>query len=202
MINIYSWRVSKYNPKHRNEFGHYLKNDWTSFSDIGKVFNGEKLTYYDYFRVESNYVKVVASFMEFLKLKKLKVLNLERNNVIHNEENINLYEYERHNTFLNEPKVDYSFAIHPVYYKVYKDLPNIVSEGMELNIMSAQVATSLILRDLFWCKLVSGNKLQIHFGFDFYMYIVSENKCFPLINRLRAHSKLFIEEFPSPFLEQ
>ncbi|SDW87482.1 hypothetical protein SAMN05444487_10773 [Marininema mesophilum] len=29
------WRVKKYNPANRNKAGHYLKNEWTSFSEIG-----------------------------------------------------------------------------------------------------------------------------------------------------------------------
>ncbi len=32
----FMWRVTKYNPTFRDENGTYIKDEWTSFSDIGK----------------------------------------------------------------------------------------------------------------------------------------------------------------------
>ena len=41
----YQWRVTKYNPKFRDEFGHYtLIEEWTCPSQIGKTINGKKFT--------------------------------------------------------------------------------------------------------------------------------------------------------------
>ena len=46
--------ISKYDIKYRNELGVYLRDDWTSFFDIGKVWEGELLTREEYERVEKN----------------------------------------------------------------------------------------------------------------------------------------------------
>ena len=41
-------RFSKYDIKYRNELGHYLRDDWTSISDVGKVCEDELLTMEEY----------------------------------------------------------------------------------------------------------------------------------------------------------
>lgn len=33
------YRISKYNPCNRDEQGRYIINEWTSYSDIGKLYN-------------------------------------------------------------------------------------------------------------------------------------------------------------------
>ena len=48
---MYSWRIAKYNPKYRNNKGAFVKNEWTSFSDIDKIFNGKKLTLENYIKI-------------------------------------------------------------------------------------------------------------------------------------------------------
>lgn len=37
-----SWRITKYDPKDRDQNGVFLKESWTSFSDVGKVVDGSK----------------------------------------------------------------------------------------------------------------------------------------------------------------
>ncbi|QEM82670.1 hypothetical protein [Halomonas binhaiensis] len=53
-----------------------------------------------------------------------------------------------------------------------------------------------VLREDAWCKLVSKD-LQIHFGYDFYMYLVSNS---PIDKSTHTNSLLNIEEFRSPYL--
>ncbi|WP_303817260.1 hypothetical protein [Actinobacillus minor] len=52
-----------------------------------------------------------------------------------------------------------------------------------------------ILREEFWCKLVH-KKCQFHFGYDGYMYCVSEIDLFEFLIKI---SKLHIEKYPSPY---
>lgn len=61
-----------------------------------------------------------------------------------------------------------------------KDLPNIIS---------------CILREDIWCKLVH-RKCQFHFGYDFYMYCISQQDLFEF---LKNNSKLNIEKYKSPY---
>ena len=90
----YQWRVTKYNPKYRNEFGHYtLIEEWTCPSEIGETINGKEFTLDEYLRVEAAYIHSVLNFMEESNVDSLRVLQLESNRL--EEEKISpLYEKE------------------------------------------------------------------------------------------------------------
>ncbi len=53
---MFDWRVTKYDPKNRDHNGWYVKDEWTDYSDIGKSFEGKRLTFWEYFNVESKYI--------------------------------------------------------------------------------------------------------------------------------------------------
>jgi hypothetical protein len=42
---MYNWRITKYNPAYRDNAGCYLKDEWTSISDIGNIYDREVITY-------------------------------------------------------------------------------------------------------------------------------------------------------------
>ena len=75
---MFQWRITKYNPKYRNERGTYLKNEWISFSDIGKIFDQSKLTFDKYLKIENSYINAINYFMDCLKLDKIIVTNLRK----------------------------------------------------------------------------------------------------------------------------
>ena len=60
---MFCWRITKYDPKYRDSRGAFLKNDWISFSEVGDIFEGKKLTIEDYLKVENAYVASVILFM-------------------------------------------------------------------------------------------------------------------------------------------
>ena len=60
---MFSWRITKYNPQYRNASGFYLKNDWTSFSDMGKIFDEEELTFKKYLIIGNYYIETIILFM-------------------------------------------------------------------------------------------------------------------------------------------
>ncbi|MBK7468927.1 MAG: hypothetical protein IPJ43_20270 [Saprospiraceae bacterium] len=49
-----SFEVMKYNPIYRDSSGKYIKDEWTDYSDIGKILNGVVLTFLDYKRLKIN----------------------------------------------------------------------------------------------------------------------------------------------------
>ena len=49
------WQITKYDPKNRDEHNRYLKDEWTEYGDIGNLFDGKKLTFAEYFNIESKY---------------------------------------------------------------------------------------------------------------------------------------------------
>ncbi len=56
-------RISKYDPKYRAN-GIFIGDDWTSVSEIGQCFNGEKLTKEQYVCVERKYADCILELCE------------------------------------------------------------------------------------------------------------------------------------------
>ena len=73
---MYHYKISKYNPK-MFENGHYTLDEWTEYSDIGKVFNNQKLTLKDYCVVELNYINFIKDVIDFIKADKFYIKDLE-----------------------------------------------------------------------------------------------------------------------------
>lgn len=74
---MHHYRVTKYNPDHRDATGAYVRDDWTSFGDIGRAFHGITLSRDEYLRVESAYVGVAMTFLEEDRSPDLHVVGLE-----------------------------------------------------------------------------------------------------------------------------
>lgn len=168
----YAWRITKYNPALRNSQGHYLAEDWTSFSEIGKFFAAKQLTYEDYLSCESAYASSVLSFLSEAGLSSLHVAELENRNVAYVEA-----EYLRDIVFQPAKlRVDSIMRV--------SDLEDIVR---------------LNLREVLWCKLIETDNFYVHFGWDYYMYIGSTSPSSGAITHAEGRG-LFVEEMASPYL--
>jgi len=67
------YRITKYNPKKRNKFGHYLdKDEWTEFSEVGT-----NVTLKECEAVEASYIQSAKDFIISCGIEKLKVVALE-----------------------------------------------------------------------------------------------------------------------------
>lgn len=71
------YRISKYDPQFRVN-GAYQKNEWTSVSDIGKVFDDGVLTLAEYLRVENEYIQFCLNAMKAAGVTGLSVCALLR----------------------------------------------------------------------------------------------------------------------------
>lgn len=172
---MFSYRITKYDPKFRNALGHFLNNDWTSISEIGKKFDEKELTFEDYKRIEDAYVQAIMLFMDFLKLSSLKVTYLEK----HGKR--------------PSPDIYRSKTMLELYKKIFV--------GQELDKSEVSDAARLMLRETLWCKLESEDKMFVHFGWDYYMFIGSSEKPTESMIVTIEKSDLFVEEFESPYLE-
>ncbi len=146
---MYSYRIVKYDYSNLEQ----LKNEWTSFSDIGKSVSLE-----EYLATEKQYIDVVLYISNQLGIKEYFIKSIEYS----------------------------SNELHSVY-----------TEGQLIKIDKLSSIMKHILREKIWCKLVF-EKNEIHFGYDYYMYFVSEKA-------LKIDTKLFslnISEFKSPYLEE
>lgn len=54
---MYKYQISKYNPKYRDDNGIYLKEDWISYVDIGKIYYGREFSKNDYINTEDQYCR-------------------------------------------------------------------------------------------------------------------------------------------------
>lgn len=166
---MYSWRISKYNPKYRDDKGFYQKEEWTAYSDIGKYFGGSLLTFEEYLATETSYISSIQLFLEFLGISRLQIFDLEK--------------YGDH---LDNQDVD-EFAT--IYNAIHK---NDILEKKQLD-----VVYRLALREYLWCKL-ENDEFFIHFGYDYYMYIGCSQMCTEIIEKLSGLG-LFVEEIQSPY---
>jgi hypothetical protein len=64
MAFLHRYRLTKYDPKLRDERGAYIGDDWTMCSQIGESFGGVRLTLPRYLDVEAQHLVAVASFIE------------------------------------------------------------------------------------------------------------------------------------------
>ena len=70
------FRMSKYNPKYR-ENDIYSKDEWTSISDIGDIFNGKVFTQSEYLKIEGRYIACIAEIIRVNKVANCMIDSLE-----------------------------------------------------------------------------------------------------------------------------
>jgi hypothetical protein len=172
---MFSWRVTKYNPDYRDEFGRYKKSEWTSFCEIGKIFDGRKLTKDDYVIFENAYIDAIIAFMDCIGLTSFMVKDVEK---------------KSNNTILKEESEFYSHEI----VSFYEEL----KENDVLSKKEIEYLARLVLREDLWCKLENSDNMFVHFGYDYYMYIGSNRGCEDAVNKVKE-GRLYVETFVSPY---
>lgn len=168
---MYYYRITKYNPENRNSKGHYIANEWTSVKDIGNIYSNKELTLSDYVLVEEKYIDAVTTIMTEAKIKRLKIQEFEK------------YEYSG----IIDGNSDFLI-------NMYDSL----AEGMMIEKQNLSSVVKLILREIVWAKLVNPS-LEIHFGYDYYMYVCSEYPLSLAVEQV-IESGLFVESIRSPYL--
>lgn len=158
------WRVTKYNPKYRDDQGCYIKDEWTCPSQVGTIVEGKIFTWDEYIKVENEYVNAIQIFMDCLGLNILSV------------------------SFL----VKY-WPIEPNEHHTSRmiDIHNKLKDGQILSREDIDNVVRLILRNDLGCKLRSDD-LEVHFGWDYYMYIGSKELCESAISKIEKMG-LYVE---------
>lgn len=169
---MFSYRIIKYNPIYRNEQGAYSKDDWISISDIGKCFENKILSSEEYIKIETAYVNAILAFMKCLEIKSLVLTNLEKK---FDPEKASLYPQEIIDQFYS------------------------IKNNQTLDVERVAIIAKLILRENIWGRFAN-EKMFVHFGYDYYMYIGSKKACPRTIFQIEQ-AGLFVEEFESPYLE-
>jgi hypothetical protein len=172
LLPMKSWRITKYNPAFRDERGAYLKDEWTSVSDVGKPYDGAALTFEEYRKTEDAYVSTALSFVSEAGLNALTITYLETYGVA-------------------EARAD---DLQGIAFD-----PKLVKQGLALSREAIADVCRLVLREILWCKLESECGFYIHFGYDYYMYVGSPVPSEKAIAHGRQQG-LFVEEMVSPYL--
>jgi hypothetical protein len=76
-LALFAFRVTKYDPAHRDRLGAYTRDEWTSVSHIGRAFASVVLTEAEYRRVEDAYATAAVAFLREAGVPALAVAGLE-----------------------------------------------------------------------------------------------------------------------------
>ena len=169
----YQWRITKYNPAYRSKQGCYTNNEWTSFYDVGKNYSGRVFAIEEYLQVEEKYVNAIINLMLAAKVPYLVVRNL--------------YKWEQDFKFMEY----YSNRMIKLY--------NCVKNGYEIQGEDLREMIKLVLRENLGCQLFNNSNMYVHFGYDYYMYVGTNNSCSDTLEEIRKDG-LFVEQCKSPYL--
>lgn len=151
------YRISKYNPLLRDERGCFIGEDWTSFSDIGKKYNGKVLTNLQYIDVEAKYMDAIITVLHQSQVNTMIVEKLEKQFSASTLKKM----LGRYN--LQFTQLDAEFVSQ-------------IKNGLRLDMTEIKKTVMLVLRDCFWCELLSETgEVKIEFGYDYYVYIQGVN---------------------------
>ena len=174
---MYYYRITKYNPKYRDEYGAYTKDEWIDISCIGHTDAGVLLTGSEYLRVEENYWNTIAYLLELCGVKRMRITSLEkRSEVMH---------------------MRFMFSEYRTMY--LDDLHKAIKGKKPIGISEIEIMSRLCLRTHAWCRLVGKRNTFIHFGYDYYMYFGTSID--HEIDKERVPKGIFIENFKSPYLK-
>lgn len=153
------------------------KNEWTSFTDIGKP--EYSLSFEQYLNFENMYIQVISN-----------LININDNDslIITNFESIPMLAYEVDNL---SPIVKKTY-IEDYNSEIYKKLYNHIKlfTGSEFNFLMR-----ILLRDEAWYRIIV-NSYMIDVGFDYYVHIYTDKEL--PIHTINSHS-LYIEKYNFPF---
>ena len=59
-----SHEIVKYRPEFYDKKGRYQKDEWTSFSDVGKEYEGRIVTMEEYLEIENRFISITHAILE------------------------------------------------------------------------------------------------------------------------------------------
>ena len=147
-----TYRITKFNPKKRNEEGHFLDDsEWTAISDIGKS-EYRNVSFEEYEKIETAYVESITIILDEKNVTSLKIDSLEL-----------------HNTFADFEKYKKDGRLKNINVDFNKEIATL-ENGNILNLTEIQKMARLILRETVWMNLLEP-EFKITFGYDYYMYV-------------------------------
>jgi hypothetical protein len=144
------WRISKYDPAWRDENYAYLRDEWNSVGDIGRSFEGVTLDAATYLATETALVEAVRAFMADADVQALTVTGFEGPSP---------EDYER----LDKGALPDS---HELAWRMRQ-----LHESDEVTGPVIDQVLRLLLRQVFWCRLVDAQRFAVHCSEYLYVHI-------------------------------
>ncbi|MER5624017.1 hypothetical protein ABT061_23575 [Streptosporangium sp. NPDC002544] len=173
----YQFRVTKYDPRLRDDRGVFTGNDWTSIGEIGEVFDGQVLTRERYEQVESAYLKAVELFAQESGITRLAV----RTPGIWRD--------------ISSGRLlpDYGPAASELSSEDFYD-------GREVPLAVAlELVRAMLREDGVWCLLEAEGRFGIAAGWDYYLYVSTHRPCSQAIDQVRRLGLFVDENHTSPY---
>lgn len=167
------YRVSKYDPDFRLPNGAYQRDEWTSVSDVGRVFDGRVVTCSEYLLAEASYVQAVQCFMNQSGQTTLRVAGLEVGDLCFDGLPCGLAD-------------ETGMRVRAVV------------DGAQVSGSELDWIVRLALREALWCRLMGDDGFYVHFGYDYCLLIGCD-----LLNAAppQLPPGIFAELFESPWPE-
>lgn len=169
------YRISKYNPAFRDKNDRYVKEGWTSYSDIGKCYEGNFFEIDEYIDMEEKYIQTLMLIIDENRITTLQVCEVEQNFTI---SEIQSMLKSKGLSILDEEK-------------------SILEHLKERDLIKRNeiwLIIKLVLRECIWCNLK--NKLDdfvIEFGYDYYMYVKCDEISHEIVFKIQENG-LFVEQ--------
>lgn len=172
-INMYRYRITKYNPKFRDEKGKYIKQEWTSVWDIENKNSNVILKFDEYINYESKYVDCVYKILNYYNIKFLTINNLEKPIGITRK--------------ISSQQLQELIG-KDLECELYKN----ITDNQKIIYSNIEDIIKMIFREELWCNLNDTSLgLTFQFGYDYYMY-VNSNFNIPFEN-IPVDNGIFIE---------
>jgi len=142
------YRITKYNPKFRDEHDRYQVDDWTAAADVGKQFPGGVLSFAEYMRTEDAYVASLLQAWELAGRPEMTIAGFEANELR-----------------LSKAHLAKTPELRVIIEEPLPEEGQVLREQAEI-----ERVIRLVLREFIWCKLKSSSDFYAHFGWDYYMY--------------------------------
>ena len=154
--------IIKYDPQNRDEKGIYTKDEWTSHSDIGKIYNGSLFSQEDYEKTESQYIQAFFEILSYFHSSNVYVKHIFKIS--------KFIDFKRSkDTFLYDTYMSVQIG------DVLSD-PIVISKLIQLRLREYIGELEL--------TIPSAIRSEIIFGFDYYMYLYTDKEVSSLLDKI------------------
>ncbi len=195
---MYKYRISKYNPKFRSFTGKYINDEWTSISDIGKIYNNKEFTKKEYIITENKYISAIMLILYKMNIVEMQINNLyvwkSVEDILHTIKKFHYGELYTNSIIKFYKNITQNIIIDRADYThlTNKYLKSIKKNIITLNIDNSIKFCRLLLREDIGGDLIVLKRLKIFIGYDYLMCVHTSILLDDIIDKIE-NLGLFVE---------